>query len=206
MQKHELLEDTIIAALYRIRVKIERPMIDVCILVDTSGSMFEKISGSIKTQLDWAKELMAVEYALGVAASIIEKIAKRARIDGHIGFFSSKERDFTCGPRDSCITLVDYIRMQEKPYVDYLSLRNTTTAVAKMLKKERQLLNVSTGGTDPNPLLHYLTSRYQYDIVFIVTDGWTPPIELRDIYTVIYIVPGGEKPEVKGKNYRIYML
>ena len=194
---------------YRIRHKWERLRRDILILVDTSGSMFARIGESLKERFgDRESGYLAVEYALGAAVNIIIKALERGTaLDGHLGFFSAKTEDFVCGPTPTCLTLGEYIKLEDKPYVDYLSLKDTTIGVAKTFKRSFRI-NTTSEGTDPNPLLHYLVKRYDYDFIAIITDGYVDEIVI-PVYkpTLIVITPEGTTDvKVRGGRVKIKKL
>lgn len=171
--------------LYRIRTKPIERYVRVLILVDASGSMYERIAETTGLPVEFA-----YEHAISIAREIMLQILRRGvKLQGHLGFFSDKETNFTCGGTP-CIKLRDYLRMTDKPYVDYLDLSYTT--YADIARLEGLTIRTSTGGTNPNPIIEHLVQTYgKYQMHYIITDGYVPLIKTHETPTYVYIVAGG---------------
>jgi len=179
---------------FRVKIKPQTLKRNIIVLVDTSGSMFTAIYGTASRPEDLD---LAVDYAFSLALSILfQMLSEGVKLDGYLGFFSDKTEDFVYGGllRDMLL------RGGEGDYFKLEELEVSEVSIA--LSRGRANVRATSGGTDPNPLLHYLLNLAEREIgtihgVFIVTDGETPPIKLsRKIPLAIHIVPGGSEPEV----------
>ncbi|MGC9119669.1 MAG: hypothetical protein ACP5I3_11900, partial [Thermoproteus sp.] len=83
----------VLEPLYRLKIAELERVVNIWVIVDTSGSMFDHIGSALGLDLD-----SAVEFALSAAFSIITKMLYMSgRLRGFLGFFSDKTSNFIYG-------------------------------------------------------------------------------------------------------------
>jgi len=87
----------IVEPLYRLRVRRVALTCRVLALMDTSGSMYERIAGRAPETEEQAQR--AIDYAFSVVLSLLRELLLHScdELDGYIGFFSDKRGDFIYG-------------------------------------------------------------------------------------------------------------
>ena len=173
-----------------IRRKPYVPTVHLRLVMDTSGSMFAKVSEAV------GGEDVAYRIAWNVVVSVLYRVLRRGvRVEGELAFFSDKHEGFSCGEQYAgrCLTLSEYLQLPTKVGVDYLLLRGTTVATVNQLIREPVKIASVTGGTNPEPIMDLLCEKYGKPFfTAVVTDGEIlGKVVTCGSPTYVYVVPGG---------------
>lgn len=193
---------------FRLKIRRAAERRVALVLVDTSGSMFERVFGVSARELgpEGAAEYAerALDLALSAALQILLGLLQSgAELAGYIGFFSDKESGFAYGgPLAGALAGAG-------GRGDYYSLEGLDEGtVAAALERRGLKIEATTGGTNPNPLLEFLAGlalreHGGVDGVYVITDGYVlggTVVVPVDAPTVLVIMPHGTVPQVVHPN------